>query len=30
MGHELSLADIAAVNGRNYDDGMAAWMNNPK
>lgn len=29
MGHELSLADIAAVNGRNYDEGMAAWMNNP-
>lgn len=30
MGHELSLSDIAALNnGRNYDDGMAAWMNNP-
>ena len=27
MGHEYSLADIAAANGNN--DGMAAWMNNP-
>lgn len=26
MGHELSLADIAAVNGNN---GMEQWMNNP-
>ena len=26
MGHELSLADIAAVNGSN---GMEQWMNNP-
>lgn len=26
MGHELTLADIAAVNGNN---GMENWMNNP-